>query len=227
MKQTGFLALLGLVWLLFSPTPAAGAPTPAGWPLQPRPRIVHAFDLPAQPWLPGHRGVDLAGTPGQPVRAATAGRVTYAGPLAGRGVVVVSTGPLRTTYEPVIATVAVGTEVRLGQLLGHLSAAASHCAPAACLHWGLRRGEIYLDPLTLLPDSPVRLLPLTTTGPQRPSGPPPPHLTAPLPASSAGGPPAVMPAASGNPTAGGGPGAVVVGAAAILTIGTALMIRRH
>jgi hypothetical protein len=30
----------------------------------------------------------------------------------------------------------------------------------ACLHWGLRRGETYLDPMTLLSPPRVRLLPM-------------------------------------------------------------------
>jgi hypothetical protein len=40
--------------------------------------------------------------------------------------------------------------------------AAGHpgCPVAACLHWGLRRGADYLDPLALLGLGPVRLLPV-------------------------------------------------------------------
>ena len=33
------------------------------------------------------------------------------------------------------------------------------CTAEACLHWGLRRGEVYLDPLSLLRPPRVRLLP--------------------------------------------------------------------
>ena len=97
--------------LATSPPATASPPVRPAWPLQPRPQVVHGFELPPKPWLPGHRGVDLAGTPGQPVLAATAGTITYAGPLAGRGVVTVSTGPRRTTYEPVVPSLAMGTAV--------------------------------------------------------------------------------------------------------------------
>ena len=69
------------------------------WPLQPTPAVVNGFDAPDSQWGSGHRGVDLAGMPSQVVRAALPGRVAYAGPLAGRGVVVVSHGETRTTYE--------------------------------------------------------------------------------------------------------------------------------
>ena len=49
------------------------------WPLRPPPVVVRAFDAPAPNWQRGHRGVDLAGAPGQPVHAAGAGTVVFAG----------------------------------------------------------------------------------------------------------------------------------------------------
>jgi murein DD-endopeptidase MepM/ murein hydrolase activator NlpD len=97
---------------------------------------------------------------GQPVRAALAGTITFAGTLAGRGVVVVDHGSTRTTYEPVEAQVRVGATVPTGAVLGTLQTGLSHCFPRTCLHWGLLRGETYLDPLSLLGVAPVRLLPL-------------------------------------------------------------------
>ncbi len=45
------------------------------WPLDPQPEVVHPIALPTSPYAPGHRGVDLAGSPGQAVRAALAGTV--------------------------------------------------------------------------------------------------------------------------------------------------------
>jgi murein DD-endopeptidase MepM/ murein hydrolase activator NlpD len=131
------------------------------WPLQPRPEVVAGFAPPAQQWLSGHRGVDLRGRPGQQVLAALTGRVAFAGPLAGRGVVVVEHGQTRTTYQPVQASVRRGAMVTAGQPLGRLQTFGSHCWPGSCLHWGLLRGETYLNPLTLVGASPVRLLPLS------------------------------------------------------------------
>jgi hypothetical protein len=96
------------------------------------------------------------------VLAATTGTVTFAGTVAGRGVVTITTGAARTTYEPVVPEVSVGTAVQPGTVIGHLSAAASHCPPSTCLHWGYLRGKQYLNPLALIPHPPVRLLPLTT-----------------------------------------------------------------
>jgi hypothetical protein len=172
-RLPGLLLVPALLCLPPPPTVAAAAapPPPAVWPLSPRPEVVRGFEQPAKPWLPGHRGVDLAGKPGQPVLSATAGKITYAGQLAGRGVVVVSNGPTRTTYEPVVPSIQLGATVSAGTQLGRLSAAASHCAPAACLHWGLRQSTLYLNPLSLLRNRTVRLLPtadLPTTSPSHP-----------------------------------------------------------
>lgn len=134
---------------------------PAVWPLDPQPQVVEPFSAPAAEWGPGHRGVDLLGYPGQPVHAAQAGTVTFAGMLAGRGVLVVSHGSTRTTYEPVSASVRVGDAVHAGERIGILQQSPlNHCWPRTCLHWGLIEGETYLDPLTLVGGGPIRLLPL-------------------------------------------------------------------
>jgi murein DD-endopeptidase MepM/ murein hydrolase activator NlpD len=117
------------------------ATDPVGvWPLQPEPEVVHSFDPPDSPYGAGHRGVDLLGTVGQPVLSALPGTVSYAGLLAGRGVVVVDHGPTRTTYEPVAATVAVGTPVAAGAQVGTLELAGSHCFPRACLSCRITMG---------------------------------------------------------------------------------------
>jgi murein DD-endopeptidase MepM/ murein hydrolase activator NlpD len=122
--------------------------------------VVKGFDPPAKPWLAGNRGVDLAGRPGEAVRAATSGVISFAGQIAGVGVVAVTDGPFRTTYEPLKVAVRKGEPVTAGTILGRLTLAGSHCAPRACLHWGLLRSSDYLDPLALLGLEQVRLLPL-------------------------------------------------------------------
>lgn len=135
----------------------------AVWPVgPPRAVVVRGWEPPVSAYGRGHRGVDLAAPPGTRVRAAAAGRVSFAGPVAGRGVLVVTLPappgavPLRITYEPVRAVVEAGARVRAGQVVALTAAdAASHCA-GACLHWGLRRGDAYLDPLSLLPRLPRR-----------------------------------------------------------------------
>lgn len=126
-------------------------------------RISTRFDRPLQNWLPGHRGVDLVGQNGDPVFAAGNGVVTFAGLVAGKGVVVITHGSLRTTYEPLVASVSVGSKVQVGDVIGTLSPGESHCSTqtsVSCLHWGLIRGETYLNPLLLVKKR-VRLLPKT------------------------------------------------------------------
>ncbi|MCW2854664.1 MAG: Peptidase family [Marmoricola sp.] len=134
---------------------------PVRWPLDPRPQVVARFDPPGSAFSAGHRGVDLLGRPGEPVLAPLAGTITFAGNLAGRGVVVIDHGSRRTTYEPVHAAVHAGDVVARGQVIGTLEVALSHCFPRSCLHWGLIVDGQYRDPLELLGGSGhVRLLPL-------------------------------------------------------------------
>jgi murein DD-endopeptidase MepM/ murein hydrolase activator NlpD len=130
-----------------------------------RPLLLRAFDPPPVAWAAGHRGVDLAAAPGTAVRAAAAGEVTFAGLVGGTPVVVVALPDgLRTSYEPVRGTLPVGTAVPAGRQVGVLTGRLPHCA-LSCLHWGLLRGDAYLDPLSLLPPAllrsePSRLLPV-------------------------------------------------------------------
>jgi murein DD-endopeptidase MepM/ murein hydrolase activator NlpD len=177
--------LLGLALTVLPPPAWAGDPPPPAtgppaqvpavpavarvWPVGVRPAVVRGWEPPATPYGRGHRGVDLAAAAGAPVRAVAAGRVSFAGRVAGRGVVAVQlpgTGdpPLRTTYEPVTASVRAGDEVEAGEAVGTLEPTGSHCA-TTCLHWGLRRADTYLNPLDLLPPwllhrGPSRLLPV-------------------------------------------------------------------
>ena len=131
------------------------------WPLDPAPEVARRFDPPDQPWLPGHRGVDLRAVVGQAVHSPTGGTVTYAGTLAGRGVVVVThANGLRSTFEPVSSTVDVGAVVAQGDSVGTVSAEGGHCGPATCLHWGVLRGRTYLDPLAFVGRGRIVLLPL-------------------------------------------------------------------
>ncbi|MBM7805469.1 murein DD-endopeptidase MepM/ murein hydrolase activator NlpD [Geodermatophilus bullaregiensis] len=142
------------------PSPVAGT---AAWtsPLGDPPAVTRPFQPPASPYGPGHRGADLAGAPGTVVRAAGDGVVAFAGMVAGRPVVSVDHADgLRTTYEPVAPVVAAGQGVARGSPLGTVLAGHEGCPAAACLHWGLRRAETYLDPLALLRPPEVRLLPL-------------------------------------------------------------------
>ena len=146
-----------------APTVAVAAPAdpgPAGWPLAGRPAVVRPFQPPAQNWEAGHRGVDLGARVGDAVLAPARGVVVFAGRVGGKPVISIDHGNgRRSTYEPVAPGLSVGTPVSPGMVIGHLAAGA-HCA-GGCLHWGLKEGRTYLDPLTLVgtPDGTLRLLP--------------------------------------------------------------------
>ena len=193
------------------------------WPLIGAHAVSRPFDPPSSRYGAGHRGADLPGAAGSVVRAAGAGRVSYAGLLAGRGVVVVVHGALRTTYEPVRARVRVGQLVSAGQPVGVLVPGHTGC-PSPCLHWGLLRGDVYLDPVQLVVRGPSRLLPVSGAAPDADGL----ALPAPLPAGrarSVGEAPAPRPA--GQPSFSLRAADLGWGAAALiaLVLGLALLLR--
>ncbi len=123
------------------------------------------FDAPSPNWKRGHRGVDLAGGPGQPVYAAAAGTVVFAGELAGRPLVSIAhPGGLRTAMSRCAPSVRPGQLVGAGSVIGALEAGHAGCAAPACLHWGAMWGPAaradYVDPLGLLATTPIRLKPM-------------------------------------------------------------------
>lgn len=148
---------------LFTATPLP-ASLAWGWPLAGTPKVVRAFDPPAQPWLSGHRGVDLLAPQGAEVLSPIAAVVTFSGVVVNREVLTLMTNEgLRLSFEPVVSSLGVGDLVARGQVIGQVHGP-THCensVVASCLHWGVRRGEVYLDPLQFILDQrPSVLLPL-------------------------------------------------------------------
>ncbi|PFG33548.1 M23 family metallopeptidase [Sanguibacter antarcticus] len=128
--------------------------------------LVRDFEPPTVRWGAGHRGVDLRSGDGATVVAPQAGVVTFVGVVVDRPLIVIShPDGLRSTLEPVTSTLTTGTSVGRGDVLGSLAPdVATHCAPDACLHWGVRRAEEYIDPLELVVErEAVILLPLDHT----------------------------------------------------------------
>jgi len=186
-------------------TPAAAAPRgPAAlggersaalravwrWPL--RGRVVGSFRVvPHAPFARGQRrGIDVAAVPGTPVRAACAGRVSFAGALPREGLAVtVRCGALVATYLRLgRLDVRRGQHAATGRRLGTLG-------PSGRLRLGARRAGArrgYVDPLTLLrdprPAAPPALGPAPP--PRRPR-------TAPLPPPRPRHAPTTAPAAAG------------------------------
>ncbi|WP_344618601.1 M23 family metallopeptidase [Dactylosporangium salmoneum] len=150
------------------PPPAAAQQAPESRyeaPLDGPVTVTRPFEPPSDRYSSGHRGVDLAGVPGQLVRSAGAGTVIFAGMVGGRPVVSVEHADgVRTTYEPVTATVVAGQAVSPGTPLGRLRPGHPGCPGDACLHWGLKTEKgVYLDPLSLLRPVRVRLYPSSAT----------------------------------------------------------------
>ena len=147
------------------PARSAGSALSAGsaqwsWPLNPKLAALRVFDPPAKPWLSGHRGVDLeAASFGAVVSAPASGTVSFVGVVVDRPVITIDHGNgLRSSFEPVESGLVEGAHVARGESLGHILP--GHCGAQPCVHWGVRRGEDYVNPLALVTDlRPSILLP--------------------------------------------------------------------
>lgn len=135
------------------PSVADAAPC---WPPPVEAPVVDPYRPPACPWCPGNRGISYGTAPGAVVRAVAAGRVTFAGDVAGTVYVVVQlANGWRVTYGNLTSpAVAAGDAVVVGMVVGRT---------AGAFHFGLREragsghgsgdpsGEnVYLDPTPYL-----------------------------------------------------------------------------
>ncbi|MCG7425237.1 M23 family metallopeptidase [Kocuria rhizophila] len=141
------------------PADAAGAGW--AWPVSPRPGVERPFEAPAQKWLPGHRGVDLAAPPGTPLRSPAAGVVSFSGVVVDREVLTIDHGDGRkSSFEPVTALVRVGDHVTRGQVVARV-ADPGHGPRGSSVHWGVRQDGEYVNPLQFVVDlRPSVLLPV-------------------------------------------------------------------
>lgn len=105
--------------------------------------VIDRFRPPPTPYAAGNRGIDYDTAVGDPVRAAADGEVTFAGQV-GRAlhVVLLHEDGLRTSYS-FLASVRVhrGQRVRAGEQVG---------TAAESLHFGVRDGDVYIDPMSVL-----------------------------------------------------------------------------
>jgi hypothetical protein len=140
--------------------------------------VVAGFDPPTHPYGPGNRGLEFGTGRGQPVRAAAAGRVTFAGSVAGeRYVTVLHADRVRTTYGRVAAVaVAEGEVVRAGAVVA---------TAADGFIWTARVGTAYLDPAVLLAASGHPILRLVPDAPASGRAAPAPVRSRPVPVAAA------------------------------------------
>lgn len=74
--------------------------------------VVREYSPPSKRWLAGHRGVDLAASVGDPIYASAAGSVSFSGSINGMtSISITHANGIRTTYQPVQATVEKGQRV--------------------------------------------------------------------------------------------------------------------
>ncbi|MEZ2371940.1 M23 family metallopeptidase [Arthrobacter sp. RCC_34] len=148
------------------PGTAVGPVSHWRWPLEHPGRplrhdVLRPFDPPDQPWLSGHRGVDLRASEGSgaAVLSPADGVVSFRGTVVDRPVITIDHGHgLKSSFEPVESDLKSGDAVRQGQRIGSLRP--GHCAVSVCVHWGVRQEDEYVDPLRFIQDlRPSILLP--------------------------------------------------------------------
>jgi murein DD-endopeptidase MepM/ murein hydrolase activator NlpD len=113
--------------------------------------VIRGFDAPDSPFGAGHRGIDIAAAVGSSVRAPTAGKVTFAGPVGGRLFLTIDHGGgLESTYSWLDAlTARRGDLVSRGQTIGR-SGTGHPGEVVPHLHFGVKLLEVYVDPLDYL-----------------------------------------------------------------------------
>ncbi len=151
--------LMAVAALLAWPgTVHAGA---SAWPLEHDAAIITAFGAryeTASGSSSTHRGVDLCAEPGDAVVSPCTGSVTFAGrvPAVGSsGTVLACTiersDGVRFTLMPLeVVSVSAGQGLVAGTRVGEVASRGDASSPQSHLHVGVRRGDLYVDPLQFL-----------------------------------------------------------------------------
>jgi len=184
----------------------------AGWTWPLRGEVLTPYRNGSDPYAAGqHRGIDIAGEPGDPIVAAVGGTVTHAGGAGSSGTVVAvrsSDDRFDTSYLHLSSvSVKEGERVERGGRLGSVGTSGRRSIDRPHLHFGVREAgtdHAYLDPLAFLPapsgpegarPSP---LPLGVPAPARPGA-------VPVPVASGAPVPAAAPSSSPAPALGPAP----------------------
>lgn len=132
----------------------------AGWPLEESGAVLLGFGASytsaEATSASTHRGIDIAAKEGAAVCAPLAGRVTFAGrvPAAGGGTcraVTIATDSGAVTLMPLAGTrVSKGDALAEGDAVGALAESGDGSSAGAHLHVGVKRGDLYVDPLSVL-----------------------------------------------------------------------------
>ena len=140
-------------------TPGRATAAEMAWPLERAAECLVSFgaNYPSGNGSATHRGVDLAAESESAVLAPEAATVSFAGTIPGVGGGTVTAVTLTTgdgfsiTLLP-LAGVSVhrGDSVGAGSVIGAVAAAGDGSVAVTHLHVGVRRGDVYLDPATML-----------------------------------------------------------------------------
>ena len=195
----------------------------AAWSWPAEGEVLRPFVLGADAYASGqHRGIDVAGPDGAPVRAPAPGVVTFAGslPTYGRGVTILTADGYSVTLVHLGAIgVSEGDTVTEGETVGTMGSSGTPEQSVPSVHLGVRRAseeEGYVDPLGLLPPraapappavdpepapapSPVPVSPAVPVQPPPPPPPAPDTASAPEPSVTAAPVPS-SPAVPATPT---------------------------
>lgn len=128
------------------PVPQAGS---WSWPVTGP--VIRGFDPPSNPYGAGHRGIDIAAPFGTAIRAPAASVVTFSGKVGGQLFITLDHGDgLSSTYSWLSSTaVRKGDHVSRGATIG--STGAGHPGSSVPhLHFGVKLGGEYVDPMSLL-----------------------------------------------------------------------------
>jgi len=169
----------------------------AGWPLTTAAPVALGFGATyaASDGTPStHRGVDIAAQAGSSVCSPLSGRVSFAGRVPGVGggtvlaVTIATAGGSLTLMPLSSAAVKAGANLAEGDAVGQLASEGDGSSSAAHLHVGARKGDLYLDPLSLI--APPTPAPVDVPEPPQPSPaeqPQPSPTEQPQPAGAPGG----------------------------------------
>lgn len=159
-RQRRMRLLLGVAIVACGIALARPAIAGAGWPLEGSGAVLLGFGASYTSTeatsASTHRGIDIAAEKGAEVRAPLAGRVTFAGriPAAGGGTcraVTIATDVGAVTLLPLASSrVSKGDTLAEGDAVGALAESGDGSSAGAHLHVGVKRGDLYVDPLTVL-----------------------------------------------------------------------------
>ena len=167
MRRWGILLALLTSVVLAGATSAQAAGSWA-WPgIGP---VTRPFQPPAGPYGPGHRGIDIGVPEGTLIRAPAPGRVSFAGAVAGSLFLTIDHGNgLLSTYSWLSGLLAQkGDVVGTGQPIA-LTGWGHPGDPSPSLHFGVRLGGTYVDPMLYL--GPINLADLIRLAPLPPGFP--------------------------------------------------------